>query len=185
MNKVFIFSLGAVVGGTAGALITWKLVEQKYKKMADEDIESVREYYREKEEKMGNPYAEEHFKVDELEEEKNEYNKQITDLGYADDDATVILNPTEDIIAPYVISPDEFGDTQYYDIKSLVYYKDDVLADDDGEIMVDPENIIGDALAHFGEFEDDAVHVRNEHTECDYEILRNEKTYSEVYGEDI
>lgn len=182
MNKVVIFSLGALAGGTAGALVTWKVIEQKYKKLADEEIESVREYYKEK--KMGNPYAEEYFKVDELDNVKEDYSQQITDLGYADDNATVILDPVEDRIAPYVISPDEFDTTQYYDVKSFTYYADYILADEDGEIIPDPEDIIGDALAHIGEFEDDAVHVRNENTECDYEILKVEKTYSEAYGED-
>lgn len=185
MNKVVIFVAGAGIGAGIGALVTWKLVEEKYKKLADEEIASVVEHFKgKKEEKMGNPYAEEYVKVDELEDTKKEYTQMITDLEYADDDATVILDPVEDRIAPYVISPDEFGGTQYYDIKSLVYYSDDILADDDGEILNDPEDIIGDALAHFGEFEDDAVHVRNENTECDYEILKNEKTYSEAYGED-
>lgn len=178
MNKVVIFSLGAVAGATAGALVTWKLIEQKYKTIADEEIEAVREYYKDKkEEKMGNPYAEEYFKVDELDNAKNNYTKQITDLGYADEDPTVIT-------VPYVISPDEFGDTQYYDIKSFTYYADDVLVDEDGDIVADPTDIVGDALAHFGEFEDDAVHVRNQNTECDYEILKSEKTFSEAYGED-
>ena len=37
MNKLFIFSLGAA----AGSLLTWKLIEKKYKDLADEEIASV------------------------------------------------------------------------------------------------------------------------------------------------
>lgn len=185
MNKVFVFTLGAAAGATVSALVTWKLIEEKYKKIADEEIESVVDYYKDKKKKEETDIAKHYVEVDELDNIKKEYNKQITDLGYADDDATVILEPTENRVAPYVISPDEFGETQYYDTKSLTYYADFVLADDDGEMIVDYEDIIGDALAHFGEFEDDAIHVRNENTECDYEILKVEKTFSEVYGEDI
>ena len=37
---------------------------------------------------------------------------------------------------------------------------------------------IGDALRHFGEYEDDAVYVRNDELKTDYEILRSEKDYN-------
>lgn len=181
MNKVFIFTLGAATG----ALLTWKLVESKYKKLADEEIASVVEHYKNKEEKKELKIAEHYVEVDKLDNVKREYTKKVTDLGYADDDATIILEPMENIKAPYVISPDEFGETQFYDTKSWNYYADFVLADDEGEIIADPENIIGDALAHFGEYEEDAIHVRNENTQCDYEILKQEKTFSEIYEEDI
>ena len=33
-----------------------------------------------------------------------------------------------------------------------------------------------DSLNHFGEFEEDSVYVRNENIECDYEILKLEKS---------
>lgn len=185
MNKVIIFTVGAA----AGSLLTWKLLEEKYKRIADEEINSVIEHYKNKDKKKEEngelEIAEHYVEVDELDNVKREYAKKITDLQYADDDATVIQQPVEDVTAPYVISPDEYGETQYYDSKSLTYYADFVLADDEGEIICDPENLIGDALAHFGDYEEDAVHVRNEYTECDYEILKTEKTFSEVYGEDI
>jgi hypothetical protein len=41
MKNVFIFLGGAVVGGLA----TWKLVEKKYRDLADEEIESVVERF--------------------------------------------------------------------------------------------------------------------------------------------
>ena len=49
MKNVLIFVLGAATG----SVITWKLVEQKYKKIADEEIASVKERFknRDKEEK--------------------------------------------------------------------------------------------------------------------------------------
>ena len=42
MGKILAFIFGAA----AGSLVTWKLVDTKYKKLADEEIESIREYYR-------------------------------------------------------------------------------------------------------------------------------------------
>lgn len=37
MKNVLIF----ILGGAVGSLVTWKLVEGKYKKLADEEIASV------------------------------------------------------------------------------------------------------------------------------------------------
>lgn len=181
MNKVFIFGLGAAVG----SLLTWKLVEAKYKKIADEEIESVIEHFRNKEQKEENTFADDYVEVEKLEAVKRDYNKKITDLGYMDDDAVIITNPGVEKIEPYVISPEEFGEANGYDTKSWTYYADLVLTDEMGDIVCEPELIIGDGLEHFGEFEDDSVYVRNDNTECDYEILKHDRTFSEINGEDV
>lgn len=181
MNKAIMFVLGAA----AGSLLTWKLLEKKYKQLADEEIESVIEHFRNKEKQVEKLESNtpEHFET----EEKVELDEKVQNLGYAvyhNQDGTTEVAPAVDHVEPYVISPDEFGDTQFYDSKSWTYYADYVLTDEDGEIVCNPESIIGDALSKFGEYEDDAVHVRNENTECDYEILRHDKTFSEINGED-
>ena len=46
MDKAIIFIIGAGIG----SLITWKIVEEKYKKIADEEIESVIERFKNREE---------------------------------------------------------------------------------------------------------------------------------------
>lgn len=201
MKNVIFFMLGAA----AGSLLTYKLVEEKYRQIANDEIESVREYYKNKNnedleykaEFLGtdNP-CEVYIKKSDV----TELEKQLNDLGYSNEevddlinDPNVIIEPTDegieiwmepngDYIEPYIITPDEYGDDGY-EMKSLTYYADFVLADnEDDEIISDPESIIGDALSHFGEYEDDAVHVRNKNNECDYEILKYEKTFSEVVG---
>ena len=81
---------------------------------------------------------------------------------------------------PYVIPPEEFGELDYNMI-SLTYYADDVIADDNNEIIDHIDETIGnDAINHFGEYEDDSVYIRNDALECDYEILRSEREYSDV-----
>ena len=43
------------------------------------------------------------------------------------------------------------------------------------------DNVVGlESLTHFGEFEDDSVFVRNDRLKCDYEILLDQRTYSDV-----
>lgn len=207
MNKGIAFILGAATG----SLLTLFIVKDYYKKIADEEIEAVREHYRSKEEGKNNgpddeikpigsgeyPWGHvEHKKVD------PEYKQMVDELGYteeemeelvADPDTViehsdkgyeVFIEPGVEVIEPFVISPDEFGEYPHYETKSFSYYKDFVLTDDDGEIVTDPDSIIGDALSHFGEYEEDCVHVRNDNLECDYEILKVYKSFNELNEED-
>lgn len=184
MDKLFIFALGAAVG----SLVTWKIVEEKYKRIADEEIESVKEQFKKREvecetskdcEEVKHNFIED---VPEFtEEEKEEYQQIVNEYV---DDTIVQLEPAIEHIAPYVIAPEEFGESYGYDTKSWTCYADNVITDEFGQIVDNPELVIGDALEHFGEYEDDSVYVRNEDAECDYEILKHYKTFSEVNKED-
>ena len=53
------------------------------------------------------------------------------------------------------------------------------MADECGEIVDDVEEIIGDGLDHFGEYEDDSVFVRSDAKRCDYEILKDLRDFSD------
>lgn len=209
MNKVLAFVLGAGLG----SLLTWKIVEKKYKQIADDEINSVREYYKSRlvdlsddnnhiqpvNDKPTNNIRRNN-KSEDCNDLRKEYSSLLKDSGYTDEEVENILNdpdisleqngdnyeiylePHMDKALPYVIAPEEYGEREDFDKKSWTYYADFVLADEEGEIVSVPEDIIGDALAHFGDYEDDSVYVRNEETECDYEILKHEKTFSEIYG---
>lgn len=222
MNKVITFVLGAAIG----SLVTWKLIEEKYKKLADDEINSVREYYKDKYEKLSEsiPTTSTSLNIEESCTETEsitttvstgikhihshsisepEYNKMLDELGYTDKEMQELLDdpdvtveehdgkyeiymePGTEIVEPYTIAPEEYGEKDDYDTKSWTYYSDFVLVDEEGEIISDPESIIGNALSQFGEYEDDSVCVRNDNTECDYEILKHEKTFSEVYGSEM
>lgn len=62
---------------------------------------------------------------------------------------------------------------------SLTYFDDGILSDENGVIIDEPEDIVGDALNHFGEYEEDSVFVRSDPKRCDYEILRDLRSYAE------
>lgn len=167
-------AIGFVLGATAGSLVTWKLLDKKYKDLANKEIEEIREYYRGKLEPVGTmKNADVDYVVDKT--EKEEYEEIIDDSNY-----TVQIDQGEELIEPYTISPEEYGEMPGYDTKSWVLYSDDTLTNEIGEIVYEPENIIGDALTRFGEYEDDSVYVRNENEECDYEILLHDKTFDEI-----
>lgn len=186
MNKGFIFVLGAAVG----SLLTWKFVENKYRKIADEEIESVVERFKIDRvqtemtpegltiyDKDGNAVVKFHERTAQV----ADYNTQLEDLEYtqAGDECTIELQPDNESIAPYIISPeeyDEFGN----ETKSWTLYTDGVLTNEIGEIVGDYENIIGDALDYIGEYEDDCIHVRNENLEWDIEIIKIDKSFEEL-----
>lgn len=176
LSKAFIFTLGAAVG----SLVTWKLVKTKYEQIANEDIADVKEYYAakygENSKETDEPEAEED-EEDEEDEEFDDYEAELKTNGYTS-------AATEGVKAvakqPYVIAPEDFGDCGY-DMETLYYYADGVLTDDQGNQIEDVDNVVGkSSLNHFGEYEDDSVHVRNERYKTDYEILRDEEKYSDV-----
>ena len=82
---------------------------------------------------------------------------------------------------PYVIAPYDFGEIDGYHMIELTYYADDVLEDDSYCIVNDRDELIGrTALNTFGEYEEDAVFVRNERLRTDFQILRDYRTYAEA-----
>ena len=195
MNKAFVFVLGTAIGAAVGSYVTWKTVDTKYRNLAEEEIASVREFYKNKIkeknkvtiEKAENINKENLVDNKKIEEAKtimlnNNYISKPKDDEEEDDeedDCTYEVPKAEEKIEPYTINPQEYGYEDDYKIRSWMYYTDGVVADEDNELIPDPEEYIGDALTRFGEYEDDAVYVRNENTKCDYEILMSEKTFSE------
>ena len=201
MKNVFIF----LIGTAAGSLVTWKFVEEKYKKLADEEIESVKKVFKERQEKISdiasskNSYGAYKDIIKDLsygDEEKQEEDKPKADVDLNKIQETLNFNvdktleevKTTEVVKdeidrskPYVISPEEFGEVFGYETKSWTYYADDILVDEFDQIVEDPELFIGDALKHFGEYEDDSVFVRDEKSSIDYEILRVTEEFSKIF----
>lgn len=111
---------------------------------------------------------------------------------YAKEPETGVHNTPIDIYkTPYVIGPEESkasppGDIWGYDYIEFTYYSDDILADDRDEKI--EESKIADILGtdwknRFGEVDENIVYVRNDRLKCDYEIVKDNRTYKEVVGE--
>lgn len=173
IKSIVIFAIGA----SAGAIVTWKLVKEKYKKIAQEEIDSVKEVYSTKKTKIKEPSVDKKAVKD--------YSKLTTDLGYTSTETKKEVKEEKSLNKPYIISPDEFGENEY-DIVSLNYYADGVLADDFDVIIDDVESTVGyDSLTHFGEYEDDSVFVRNDELKIDYEILKDTRKSEEAFGNQL
>lgn len=190
MNKLFAFAVGAAVG----SFVTWKIVKTKYERIADEEINSVKEVfarrYSEKanDEKSDDNVNQESFTLDETEKNVQEdlaaYHELLDKLRYANIDLETLTEKGGSTVidGPFVISPDEFGEDPNYQTVSLTLYADGVLTDDYDDIVVDVDDWVGeDSLTHFGEYEDDSVFVRNDSMQTDFEILRDLRTYSECH----
>lgn len=186
MNSVFIFALG----GAVGSIVTWKLLKTKYEKLAENEIDSMREYISRKEQELikrankTQPDAsEEEKQVEEEYTEIDELEDRITELGYKDysNPDTKKKKGGASMTEPYVITPEEFSDQDDYTVVSLTYYADGVLTDDWDNPIEDVEGMIGsEALGTFGKYEDDSVYVRDDHLKIDYEILSDTRNYADA-----
>lgn len=206
MNNSIAVVLGITVGAAVGSFVTWKLTKTKYEKIAQEEVDTIRNAFEEykkcceeTDEVEQNPWPPEE-NPDESEEstdyDSDEYKNAVRNMkevlengGYVDyskydgkggSDSTVAQ--TEDS-SHVVIPPEDFGDDEEYDQVSLTYFADGVIVDewnrkyDDAEIS----DTIGDQFAsYFGQYEDDSVFIRNDRLETYYEILADVRTYEEA-----
>lgn len=185
MNSKMVNFLMFAVGAAIGSAVTWKLVKTKYERIANEEIESVKEVFarKEKERREVNPIeADDEFsEFDDVEADMTAYHDLLEDLKY---------NPIKEekkeggdamIEKPYIIPPEEFDELDGYTVVSLTCFADKIVVDDYGVLVDDVDELVGlDSLNHFGEYEEDSVFVRNDARHTDYEILLDTRTYSEA-----
>lgn len=182
--------LAFIAGAGIGSVCTWQLLKRKYELVAQEEIDSVKAAYTARETGKslvegfcdGLKVAENRTQKDEGDVDFKKYASIIQKEGYTDYSKTVEGKKGAAFVEkPYVISPEEFGEFEEYEKISLTYYADEVLADENDEEVDDVDEIVGkESLNHFGEYEDDSVFVRNDRLKCDYEILLDQRNYSDV-----
>jgi len=185
MNKKINFMM-FVLGVAVGSVVTWKYVEKKYEQIAQDEINSVKEVFSKRVAEFTEDTEdteEVRIKADNAKEKPDiiEYAARLRKQGYINYSDMVDEKPEEVKDEPYVIAPEEFGELDDYEIISLTYYADQILADDNDVIVDDVENVVGfDSLNSFGEYEEDSVFVRNDRLKCYYEILLDQRKYSDV-----
>ena len=174
LGTVLAFLAGAAVGGGS----VWYVLKARYEEISEQDICSAKQAFRAREEKLQREIdnLKERLESPDMDTEEpktiqasaaknrekgdiNDYAKMVNRVQYSR--TSVPQPPEHEVEAPYVISPDEFGEIEGYTQISLTYFDD------------------GDALNHFGEYEKDSVFVRSDPKRCDYEILRDLRSYAE------
>lgn len=196
LKYVLVFVCGAGIGFAT----SYGFLKKKYEERIKEEVESVKNtyknFYSNQSEKDTNTdcktyveagvthmlynttlkEADDYEESEEYDEEQDmgSYKKTIKDEYNVDEE-----NEYRD---PYIIAPEQYGEDIDYHLVELTYYAgDNKLVDEDWRVIKNVEELVGkDALSSFGEYEDDAVHVRNERLQTEYEILLDERKYEDV-----
>lgn len=195
MKEVLIFAAGLLIGAGIGGGVTYYVVNKKANERADEEILSVKEAF-----KNRKPLDISKIK-EELKEEVEKETKAKVNLnkpsimaynslaaGYSSQDeeppkdpATVEVEDEDEVedTSLEFIPPEEYGEKDGYRTVELYWYADEILATENHEKVDSPKDYAGDFVDHFGEYEDDAVYVRDNLMRRDISILRSAKTYYE------
>lgn len=206
MNKVISFLLGIGCGTAVTYIVVKRKINERadeeiesvvktFKNRMDKIEELLTD---EQKEKLGiyspskesvNKPVEISNPVEEKTETQNEYDKKIEELGYSvgvdlsegkDEQVDYTVKHMDENVelSPYVITEDEFGEIGNEEV-TLFYYADHVMVDEDENVIDDIEDLIGDCLTQFGDY-DESMYVRNERKETDFIILRSEKNFNDI-----
>lgn len=198
MNYKLFSVLTFVAGASIGSLVTWKIVKDKYERIAQEEIDSVKEVFAKNKPALED-CTEEIIRPSDNKPSVIEYAAKIADLGYSGEAVKEEKSEYEeennegeedDSMAddkPYVISQEDFDESDY-DTDTLTLYADGVLTDSWYNEPIsdsDIKDMVGkDAVENFDKYaEGDTVYVRNDAREIDYEIQRDLRKYSDVVGD--
>lgn len=190
ISKLFMFAVGAAIG----SLSAWFYAKKRYEKIANDEIRSMREYFRKREKELleDDKTEETEDEPDSSEEEKDKgiYSNIIKESGYVrygkssnQDDSGEEDKKDNIDDEPYVIRPDLFDTLDDYESMTLTYYADGVLADMFDVPIDDPDTLVGtDFVDCFNadEVDGDVVYVRNERKKTDFEIIEDLRNYSDM-----
>ena len=195
------------VGAAIGSVITWQVLDKKYRKIADEGVKPAKEYYKEKYEvflgeSVGLP---DEFAVV---EDENGVVQDITTVPSKDADnvmhwAKKLKEESESSFTDYtamskanqdlylerketkmsgirMVTQEEF-DNCMYDVESYTKYGDGTIADEVDKPVEDVDDIFGeDLLEEMESINDDAIYFIDEDREIAYEVLVDPRPYREL-----
>lgn len=195
MNRTLCNVLMFATGAAIGSLVTWKLVKDKYERIAQEEIDSVKQTWgrlgseKREDTELCNDCDDEEVCEDDDDSEMTEYHAIARNYRMSDDDTADCEKGEGDSVpyvnGPIVIPPEDFADGNYdHELHCLTYYSDGVLSNDWYEKLDIEETIGEESLEHFGDYTEDVVHVRNERKQADYEVTRDPRRYADVILDD-
>ena len=208
MNKTIVIAAVSLVSGAlAGALGGYILAKKKCQTVADEEIQMAQKRMMD----ILDKYDSEETKPDVDEEQDSddtvygEVYKNYSDLypteaikeyedivdSYAGPQNDIRIEYTSDDYPrdemkdhPYLIDNLEFGELDGYSKLSLIYYARQILADESGEIIEDPDHVVGMKNLSQCMLADETYYIRNDQMKCDYEIYVDAREYHEALLEE-
>lgn len=172
------------IGALAGAGITYKAVntklEKKYRDMADEEVNDMREFYQAKDKNREDSFE------DRVREGGIKFAMEKLNLQREDGSSVYDTTDAEGNVMYEIIKPDDFGQNPNFEPRFLTLFADGWVAyDKSGELMEDTAKILGpDSLKYMGCYEPDTVYIRSHVYKKDYQVDRSAKTFEEVWGWD-
>lgn len=191
MKKSIIAAIG---GAIVGAGVAYIFVKKKYNIIIDELSDQVNDFIVPVPEEV----TEDNIVVVDPDMDKKikqpsyntSYNNEVEKTGYNDmfkEKEKPALKKSggrkKKVADIEYIDPVTFGDDKDYDTLTFTYYADGVVANEDNEEIADYEiiSLIGENFEdHFGEYEQDSVNIKNNKTKTYYEVLKDDRCYSEV-----
>ena len=182
---------GFLLGAAVGAAASYIFLKNKYEEIANEEIESVKEYYEEKYKKIdkkvedvkkqGKEIKELQKKVTESVVKYNTFSKADPEENY---NVVVREHPTEEY-GVYEISFDEYiNDNVLDEKKELIYYAgDQTLVDESGEPIEIDSSIGYDCIGILEDSINNIAYFRNPKNETDYEVDKVEGSYKDLIGD--
>lgn len=176
MNRVLYFALGAICGGAG----VYFFMKDKFAREAQEEIDSVKEAYKTKNDKKEEEPKEQniHDKITALKPDIMEYAKQVQ--AYRTEERDKEEKKAVEA-GPYEITEEDFGEGDY-ETESLMLYSDGILTYDiNDEVIEDIDDTIGEEnFKIFEKSDNDAMYIRNENRHVEYEVLKSLQSYEEV-----
>lgn len=200
-NKILYFSGGAVVGAAA----MWLLLKKKYDDELEQRTQSVIRAFTEQANRnaktsLDDPSIEpDKTELADTPDNEKDIMRNASDLSKrprvdytayglnedASTEANIVSEPA--VSETHIIAPIDFGKIEDYAQIQMTQFYDGVLTDDDFN-MIDPADLekwLGgiDPMNHYGEYEDDAVHIRNDSMQCYIEIVKDERLFAAIMAE--
>lgn len=180
-----VFCVGAIVGATS----CYFLLNNHYKKLAQTEIDSVKEYFakrkEQKEQENDIPKEQEKTNSERIETEVVDYGEyaakkigdqlQENEKNRREEVMVKYEHPSDEDTLPYIIDDKTVGSVSFYSRATLLYYMgNDTLVDEESDEPVDDiEGTIGfDNLEILKSIPETTIYVRNVGYGIDYEVIK-------------
>ena len=182
IERIVIFVGGALIGGVGGFLAGKSLEKRQREEAIQAEVNDFKKSWKrahtEKKKKVEKTF--DGRTATKLTEEVRAAQEELFDIaeesGYnptPQDEKTVFVPEHDGDI--FAIAIAEYATSPYRTTELLYYVHDDVLAASNGQVVTDPEGVVGDWLDSLRP--DEPLYIRNEILEADYEVTWVDDSY--------
>jgi hypothetical protein len=182
IERIAIFVGGVLLGGFGGLVVAKRLEQRRREELIQAEVNDFKESWKkahankkEKVEKTFNGKTETEL-TEEVRAAQEELFVIAEESGYnptPQDEKTVFVPEHDGDI--FAITIAEYTTSPYRTTELSYYVHDDILAASNGQVVTDPEGVVGDWLDSLRP--DEPLYIRNEILEADYEVTWIDDSY--------